>query len=194
MEKQQLSFIILSLFVIVFAVWYVQRVKRRKKIMQLEHERDVASLKADIAESQYHIASLRMEQEQDKERISQRESEIRRLADEKAELCNIIFKKTPIYRKVEQLSRQEKTTKKQNLRILLEDEQKQLRLSIMNIYKDYIAYLRQTYPKYTEDDCIFLCLSLCGWDDFTIALCFGNVNKQIIVQRRHRMKQKSDIQ
>ena len=194
MERQRLFLIILSLLVIVLAVWYVQRVKRRKKIMQLEYERDRASLKADIAESQYHIASLRMEQEQAKEKISQRESEIRRLADEKAELCNIIFKKTPIYRKVEQLSRQEKTTKKQNLRILLEDEQKQLRLSIMNIYKDYIAYLRQTYPKYTEDDCIFLCLSLCGWDDFTIALCFGNVNKQIVVQRRHRMKQKSDIQ
>lgn len=194
MEKRHLFLIVLCLLVIVFAVWYVQRVRRRKRILQLEYERDVASLKADIAGLQYHIASLRMLQEQDKAKISEKEREIRKLADEKAELCTVIFKKTPIYRKVVQLSRQEKTKKKQELRILLEDEQRQLRLTIMDIYKDYIAYLRETYPKYTENDCIFLCLSLCGWDDFTIAFCFGNVNKQIVAQRRYRMKQKSDIQ
>lgn len=194
MERRHLFLIIFCLLVIVFAVWYVQRVRRRKKILQLEYERDVASLKADIAGLQYYIASLRMKQEQDKAKISEKEREIRKLADEKAELCNVIFKKTPIYRKVEQLSRQEKTKKKQDLRILLEDEQRQLRLTIMDIYKDYIAYLRETYPKYTENDYIFLCLSLCGWDDFTIAFCFGNVNKQIVAQRRHRIKQKSEAQ
>ena len=133
MERRHLFLIIFCLLVIVFAVWYVQRVRRRKKILQLEYERDVASLKADITGLQYYIASLRMKQEQDKAKISEKEREIRKLADEKAELCNVIFKKTPIYRKVEQLSRQEKTKKKQDLRILLEDEQRQLRLTIMDL-------------------------------------------------------------
>ena len=72
----------------------------------------------------------------------------------------------------------------------MEDEQKKLRSTVVEIYKDYIEYLHQTYPKYTEDDCLFSCLSICGLDDFTIALCFGNVNKQIVAQRRHRIKLK----
>lgn len=108
----------------------------------------------------------------------------------KRQLCNVIFKETSIYKTIERLSRQDKTKNKQDLRILLENEQKKLRSTIMEIYKDYIEYLHQTYPKYTEDDCLFSCLSICGLDDFTIALCFGNVNKQIVAQRRHRIKLK----
>ena len=44
-----------------------------------------------------------MKKEEDKKKISQKECEIRKLADEKAELCNVIFKETSIYKKIEQL-------------------------------------------------------------------------------------------
>ena len=172
-------------------VWYIQRIKRRRDFSELEHKYDRALLEVDIVGLQYYVSSLRREQEEDKRQISQKECEIRKLADEKGELCNVIFKETSIYKKIERLSHQEKTKNKQELRILLENEQKQLRSTVMEIYKGYIDYLYQTYPKYTENDCLFSCLSLCGLDDFTIALCFGNVNKQIVVQRRHRIKLKT---
>ena len=93
----------------------------------MEHKYDRALLEVDIVGLQYYVSSLRREQEEDKKKISQKECEIRKLADEKAELCNVIFKETSIYKKIEQLSHQEKTKNKQELRILLEDEQKQLR-------------------------------------------------------------------
>lgn len=182
---------ILGLLIVLSLIWRIQWAKRRKRILQLEYERDTASLKASVAELQYYIASLRKEQEYNKEQITQKECKIIKLADEKAQLCNVIFKETSIYKKVEQLSHQDKMKNKQKLCVLLEDEQKQLRSTIVEIYKDYISYLYQAYPKYTEDDCLFSCLSLCGWNDFTIALCFGNVDKQIVVQRRYRMKLKA---
>lgn len=191
MQMLSVCLAVCCLLVILCLVWYIQRIKRRRDFLELEHKYDMALLEVDMVELQYYISSLRREQEEDKKQISQNECEIRRLADEKAKLCNIIFKETSIYKKIEELSHQEKTKNKQELRILLEDEQKQLRSTAMEIYKDYIAYLYQTYPKYTEDDCLFSCLSLCGLDDFTIALCFGNVNKQIVAQRRHRIKLKT---
>ena len=192
--QMQILFIglaVLCLLVILSMVWYIQRIRRRRDFFELEHKYDRALLEVDIVGLQYYVSSLRREQEEDKKKISQKECEIRKLADEKAELCNVIFKETSIYKKIEQLSHQEKTKNKQELRILLEDEQKQLRSTVMEIYKGYIDYLYQTYPKYTENDCLFSCLSLCGLDDFTIALCFGNVNKQIVAQRRHRIKLKT---
>ena len=153
-------------------------------MLQLGYERDMATL-------QYHIASLRSEQEKGRETLSKKECEIRKMADEKAKLCNLIFEKSTIYKKIAELSLQKKGRKKQEIRVLVEEEQNILRTTIANIYRDYIIYLKEVYPKYTEDDCLFSCLSLCGWDDFTIALCFGNSDKRIVIQRRYRMKMKS---
>ena len=170
--------IVFCLLVILFLVWYIQRTKQRKKFLEQEHKYDQALLEVHAIETEYYISLLRDKQEETQKLLSQKENEIRKLADEKAQLCNVIFKETSIYKTIERLSRQDKTKNKQDLRILLE------------IYKDYIEYLHQTYPKYTEDDCLFSCLSICGLDDFTIALCFGNVNKQIVAQRRHRIKLK----
>lgn len=59
---------------------------------------------------------------------------------------------------------------------------------LFGIYDDYIRYLKGTYPKITDNDCIYCCLKLCEFDDQTIAYCFGNVSKQIVAQRRLRLK------
>lgn len=192
MNMKLMLFVIVSssLLAIALSMLLVQRVSRRRKMLQLEYERDKAALDANVAELQYRIASLRREQEKDKEHISLKEQEVRKLADEKAELCNVLFEKTPIYKKIEQLSMQSKGKRQQEVQILLEKEQTQLRSTVSEIYKDYLAYLNHAYPKYTEDDCLLSCLSLCGWDDFTIALCFGKTSKQVVVQRRYRLKYK----
>lgn len=184
MEIWHCSLIVCCVLVVLFAVLGILWMKRRKDMLQLGYERDMATL-------QYHIASLRSEQEKGRETLSKKECEIRKMADEKAKLCNLIFEKSTIYKKIAELSLQKKGRKKQEIRVLVEEEQNILRTTIANIYRDYIIYLKEVYPKYTEDDCLFSCLSLCGWDDFTIALCFGNSDKRIVIQRRYRMKMKS---
>lgn len=191
MERLHFSLIAFCLLLVSLFIWVMQRAKRQREYLELAHKYDIALLEVNIADLRYYISSLRKEQEQNRQQISLKETEIKRLADEKAQLCSVVFKETAIYKKIEQLSRQKRSKNKQELRILLEDEQKQLRSTIIEIYREYIAHLYQVYPKYTENDCLFSCLSLCGLDDFTIALCFGNVNSQIVVQRRHRMKLKA---
>ena len=69
-------------------------------------------------------------------------------------------------------------------------EQEQLKNILFGIYDDYIRYLKGTYPKITDNDCIYCCLKLCEFDDQTIAYCFGNVSRQIVAQRRLRLKKK----
>lgn len=103
--------IVFCLLVILFLVWYIQRTKQRKKFLEQEHKYDQALLEVHAIETEYYISLLRDKQEETQKLLSQKENEIRKLADEKAQLCNVIFKETSIYKTIERLSRQDKTKK-----------------------------------------------------------------------------------
>lgn len=74
--------------------------------------------------------------------------------------------------------------------VLLQSDQVILKATLFEIYGEYVKYLQSTFPQLTEEDCIYLCLKLCDLDDQTIAYCYGNSSKQIVVQRRWRLKEK----
>ena len=101
--KMQFPFIYLIVFcllVILFLVWYIQRTKQRKKFLEQEHKYDQALLEVHAIETEYYISLLRDKQEETQKLLSQKENEIRKLADEKAQLCNVIFKETSIYKTI----------------------------------------------------------------------------------------------
>ena len=92
--------IVFCLLVILFLVWYIQRTKQRKKFLEQEHKYDQALLEVHAIETEYYISLLRDKQEETQKLLSQKENEIRKLADEKAQLCNVIFKETSIYKTI----------------------------------------------------------------------------------------------
>lgn len=92
--QMQILFIglaVLCLLVVLSMVWYIQRIRRRRDFFELEHKYDRALLEVDIVGLQYYVSSLRREQEEDKKKISQKECEIRKLADEKAGIMQCYF-------------------------------------------------------------------------------------------------------
>lgn len=182
----------ICMVILFLATCIVLRVLYWRRIRRLQYERDEATLQTDISQLQYHMLILRRQHERDRELLSEKTRELQNLADEQAKWRNVAFKETPIYKKIEALSSQKKGKKESDVRILLSEEQTQLRATIREIYKDYIIHLKNSYPQYTEDDCMFACLSLLGLDDFTLALCFGNFDTRIVVQRRYRMKKKAE--
>lgn len=107
----------------------------------------------------------------------------------KKKLCNLKFRETAIFQTVVGLSEQ-KVFNKKELMVLRTEEQKVLRSTVFEIYSSYITYLHNNYHGVSEDDCLYCCLRLCDFDDQTIALCLGNINKQIVIQRRSRLKAK----
>lgn len=169
---------------VILRLLYLRRLRR------LQYERNEATLSAQVSEMQYRMAILRRQHKEDKELLSQKQLELQQVSDEKARLCNVIFMETQIYQRIKSLSSQKKGKKKADLQILLGEEQVQLRAVINRIYKDYIDHLKKSYPQYTDDDCLFACLSLLDFDDFTLALCFGNFDTRIVIQRRYRIKKK----
>ena len=178
--------VVLLFLCIILRVFYLRRLRR------LQYERNEATLQAAISELQYHMATLRRQHEKDKESLTRQQLEFREISDEKAKLRNAVFMETQIYKRIKALSLQKKGKKKTDIQVLHSEEQTQLRIAIKEIYKDYILSLKQNCPQYTEDDCIFACLSLLGLDDFVLALCFGNFDTRIVVQRRYRMKKKAE--
>lgn len=182
----------ICMVILFLATCIVLRVLYWRRIRRLQYERDEATLQTDISQLQYHMLILRRQHERDRELLSEKTRELQNLADEQAKWRNVAFKETPIYKKIEALSSQKKGKKKSDVRILLAEEQTQLRATVREIYKDYIIHLKNSYPQYTEDDCMFACLSLLGLDDFILALCFGNFDTRIVVQRRYRMKKKAE--
>lgn len=187
------------LFVLVIAIIF-QRIYRRRRIAQLLYEQRIAHLNEQTALSQLQIERLEaqisalkqsdMEREQE---IALKQAELCRVIDEKARLRNCLFAETSIFKRIQELSSQAKPGQdgvKRDPKVLLIKEQEQLKGVLFDIYDDYIRYLKDTYPKITDDDCIYCCLKLCEFDDQTIAYCFGNVSRQIVAQRRLRLKKK----
>ena len=187
------------LFVLVIAIIF-QRIYRRRRIAQLLYEQRIAHLNEQTALSQLQIERLEaqisalkqsdMEREQE---IALKQAELCRVIEEKARLRNCLFAETSIFKRIQELSSQAKPGQdgvKRDPKVLLIKEQAQLKGVLCDIYDDYIRYLKDTYPKITDDDCIYCCLKLCEFDDQTIAYCFGNVSRQIVAQRRLRLKKK----
>lgn len=184
----------------------IQYIYRRKKISKLMYEQHISHLKEQIALQQASIESskkdlikLQLAQEQNKEEIALKvqeialkEQEIRKMINEKAGLRNCFFKQTPIYKKIEALKNQENFGSKE-AQVLLYDDHILLKDTLFQIYAEYVNYLQSTFPKLTENDHIYFCLKLCDLDDQTMAYCYGNINKQMVVQRRSRLKGKMEV-
>ena len=113
---------------------------------------------------------------------------------EKARLRNCLFMETSIFKHIRELSTQPRLGQngtKGSPKVLLMKEQEQLKNILFGIYDDYIRYLKGTYPKITDNDCIYCCLKLCEFDDQTIAYCFGNVSKQNCSAAAFTIKEKN---
>lgn len=186
-----LALILLLLFLLI-----IQRIHRRRKIARLMYESHIAGLNEQIAlqqagieRSKKDLIQLRLTQQHNEKEIAQKEQEIRKMIDEKEKLRNWFFMQTPIYKKIEALKNQKIVTSKE-VQVLLQSDQIILKTTLFEIYGEYVKYLQSTFPQLTEEDCIYLCLKLCDLDDQTIAYCYGNPSKQIVVQRRWRLKEK----
>ena len=186
-EKKQMLLLIRSvisvsiIFILILIIFYHQILKRRK-IAQLMYEEESGRLKRDINQCQLEIVKR-------EKLLKYKDLEIKKVFDEKEKLCNLKFRETAIFQTVVGLSEQ-KVFNKKELMVLRTEEQKVLRSTVFEIYSSYITYLHNNYHGVSEDDCLYCCLRLCDFDDQTIALCLGNINKQIVIQRRSRLKAK----
>lgn len=198
--QQSIFFIILlCIAVVLISVTIFQILLRKRKIAQLTHEKEVIRLnneliimQSNIERTKTEIEVLRQIQSDNEDEIREKEELVSKMIEEKAELRNFMFSKTPIYHLIQKLSKQDRGDIK-NIRVLNLKEQDTLRKTVFEIYSEHINYLRTTYAKMSEDDYLYCCLQLCKFDDYTIAYCFGNTNKQIVVQRRFRLKERMSI-
>lgn len=198
------TFLILCLVLIVFFQYRInkrdkQRAINEQKLAQAQEKYN--NLKYSINESQHIITLLRKEQsdfsqeaEKYRQEITERETAIERLKAEKEGLRTWLFKQSGIYQKVEKLSKQKVTSKKE-LTVLTNHEQKVLKEVVMELYADYISDTQTQYPLLTDEDLLYLCLEKAGFSYQTIALCFGNTthtrscSKKIPHKRAHERKQ-----
>lgn len=201
-QMQQSAFLIVLTFVLVVSASIIraQLILRKRKIAQLVYEKEVMSLndeliimQSNIEKTEAEIKALRQIQSNNEDEIREKEKLISKMINEKAELRNFIFSKTPIYHLIQKLSQQKRDNKKE-IRVLTLKEQDTLRKTMFDIYNEHVDYLRTTYTKINEDDYLYCCLQLCKFDDYTIAYCFGNTDKQIVIQRRYRLKEKMRIE
>lgn len=193
------SFIACCLFIVLF---YQCRIHKRKRIQHM-YQQDleqtkykISSMQTIIEDNQSIIALLRKEHDNLKQdqknktnEIKSREDIIERLKQEKHELRNWLFSQSDIYKKINTLSNQEVSDKK-DMKVLTNTEMKKLQKTIFEIYTDYISALQGKYPKLTEEDILYLCLNEAKFKPQTIALCFGFNNTHPINQRKLRIKER----
>lgn len=188
-----------ALVLILLFLLIIQRIHRRKKIARLMYEKHIAGLneqvalqEANIERSKKDLIQLQLTQQYNEKEITKKELEIQKMIDEKEKMRKCFFMETAIYKRIEVLKNQ-KVSDSKEIRVLLQSDQAILKTTLFEIYGEYVKYLQSTYPKLTEEDYIYFCLKLSDLDDQTIAYCYGNPNKQIVVQRRSRLKGKMRV-
>lgn len=184
---------------------YQNRIHHKKRL-QLSYEQSLAQAKDRLEDLQRVIDdnqsmitflqkehhTLEQERNEREEKIKEREYVISCLKKEKLQLRSWLLTQTTVYKKVVSLSSQ-KVSDKRKMKVLTSLEQQELQQTIFEIYADYIAELRFTYPKLTDSDLLYLCLQQTSLDSLGMAICFGNINTQIIHQRKSRLKEKMRV-
>ena len=193
------GFIIVCLLIILI---YQNRINRKKRL-QLQYEQSLeqtqnklSALETTIENNQLMItllqqkqSDLKQEHENKKQQIEEREQAIACLKKEKQQLINWLFAQSSIYKRVITLSEQTATNKKQ-MKALTTTEQEQLKKTVFGIYKSYISFLHNEYPKLTENDQLLLCLQETSLDPLSIAICFGYTDTHPLNQKKYRLKER----
>lgn len=202
-QHQILFIIVTSIFsFLIITLVYQHRLNKRKRI-QIVYQQTLKltqgklfSLQNTIEENQQIITSLQKEysilkekQENKRDEIQQREHVIEKLKQEKQELRLWLFTQSEIYKKIDILSKQDVSDKK-NRKVMTTLELKKLKKTIFGIYVDYILQIQEKYPKLVEDDILYLCLEDAKLTPLTIALCFGFHETHPINQRKYRIKER----
>lgn len=110
--------------------------------------------------------------------VGSREEKIRQLEKEQLNLRSWLFEQSSIYAKIQKLSTQK--CKEKERKVLTMTERSHLYDVIGRIYDDYICSMKEKYPRLTDEDLLYLCLSHTNLDSLSIALCLGFSNTQPI--------------
>ena len=190
------GFLVVCLSLIIFFQHCLNK-KDKKRIIYEQRlqqaQKRYATLQHTINENQRIIELFHKKQsdlshtdEKYKTEINEREKTIAKLKAEKEELRNWLFKQSSIYKKVEKLSEQ-KVSNKKELTVLSNKEQANLKETVWEIHSDCLSEMKELYPSLTDEDLLYLCLDKAGFSNLAISLCFGNINTHALAQRKYRM-------
>ncbi len=98
-----------------------------------------------------------------------------------------VFRQTPIYAEIVELSNQKAD---RNARVLSLVRQDDLDGELERSFAQFRKFLREEYSALTAGDIKLACLSLVPLTSFGRALCWGSTETNIIKQRKHQIKKK----
>lgn len=198
----QIIIVVSALFCFLIIIFYQRRINERERILLIyqqtikQTQSKISSLQTIIEENERIIAfmqsqydGLKHKQENVTKEINEREHTIAKLKQEKIELRNWLFTQSDIYKKIILLSQQDDSDKKA-MKVLTNNEQKELKNILFEIYTEYIADMQIKNPKLTKGDLVYLCLKEANLTPATIALCFGYTDTHPLNQRKSILKKK----
>lgn len=198
----QIITMISVLFCFFIISFYQRRINKRKKALLSylqtikQKQSEMSAMQTIIEENERIIAfmqsqydGLKHKQENVTKEINEREHTIAKLKQEKIELRNWLFTQSDIYKKIILLSQQDDSDKKA-MKVLTNNEQKELKNILFEIYTEYIADMQIKNPKLTKGDLVYLCLNEANLTPATIALCFGYTDTHPLNQRKSILKKK----
>lgn len=190
------GFIIICSIIIIINEKRIHRRKEaelRYRYSMEEAQNKLTSLQTDITNNLEILRLMQQKQETTLKNIEEKELFIKQLQSEKEDLKNLIFSQSNIYKRILQLS-QQKSVNKKTMKALTTSEQAEAKTIIQNIYADYSSYLKETYPKLTEDDIFCLCLQKTGLSSQAIAISLGYSDTHPFNQRKLRIKERMQKQ
>lgn len=196
-HREQLNLLLFFIvcFVLILVSLY-QWILHRKQVLMLKQEASIASLQYEhlslqerIQKQKEEIDALHHARHTDQARIHQSEEVLSRLEEQQEQLMLNLFGQTHISQSIASIQAYN-AKNRENPKVLTEKQQDELLRTVLNLFREPIRQLRETYPRLTDSDILYYYLELMQYNTLTIAACFGKTGTNSIHQRKHRLKER----
>jgi tetratricopeptide (TPR) repeat protein len=186
-QKIRMGIIILFTTVSLLAISSIFIIEdKRKKIKQQQQEKEILDLQAQILMAQNTILKI---QSKDVKKKTFNYEELTTLQNQIDDLQCKMFRMKPIYSIIQQLNKQEKTSKEER-KILKFNDRQTMKEEIGICFAEFINRLKTACPSIKEEDIELCCLTKLGLPFTTICLCFGFQDTDPIRQRKYQLKKR----
>lgn len=172
-------------------IYYAQKKKSEQKIIRQQAElnylvRQQQALLHEIEEKRFMLENAR----KDIEETRKLQIEINLLTENYVKLERKLLTDSNLYRKLQQLIRQKKTT---NGQVLVTDELwKQIVDEVTKVYPNLKSYILELCPDISESEWKYCCFYMLGFDGNEAAILL-NINPGSIHTKNNRLRQKLHI-
>lgn len=186
-----INLFIIALLLVTATAVLKSRKRKMQQVQQMAHkEKEISDMQTQMMSTRNAILQLKYEHEQTtglQQQIEEKENRLEKQQKQLNQLRIHQLEKSPVYKKIKELSIREG---QESVTVLPSKEREELKNVVHKIHADLFRELNTLSPSLSEEDILFCCLAQLGFSLSLIAACTGYTRLESARQKRYRIGKK----